>query len=307
MARLTLLLPPAARFAGLPLPPALAQALGRADRMRHAAGESAQLARHLPLLPQGWPAAALTRLLDAGEDDARRGVWLRADPAHLRPDINGARLLGVGATLGMDQADVDALLPALRPLFGDAGFALDAPHPARWYLRLPPGTPLPAFSSPDEALGDDVFEHAAQGEAARRWRALESEVQITLHNHPHNAARAAAGRVAVNALWFWGGGALPDAVSGHAPIIYSDDPAVLGAARLGKLQGMGVQAFRAEVEDALVDLRAQRDLRALVARWLVPAAGRAEAVFDFADGQVFCLRRGQRWRLWRRPLAAVPA
>lgn len=307
MARLTLLLPPAARFAGLPLPPALAQALGRADRMRHAAGESAQLARHLPLLPQGWPAAALTRLLDAGEDDARRGVWLRADPAHLRPDINGARLLGVGATLGMDQADVDALLPALRPLFGDAGFALDAPHPARWYLRLPPGTPLPAFSSPDEALGDDVFEHAAQGEAARRWRALESEVQITLHNHPHNAARAAAGRVAVNALWFWGGGALPDAVSGHAPIIYSDDPAVLGAARLGKLQGMGVQAFRAEVEDALVDLRAQRDLRALVARWLVPAAGRAEAVFDFADGQVFRLRRGQRWRLWRRPLAAVPA
>lgn len=307
MARLTLLLPPAARFAGIALPPALAQALGRADRARAEAGEAAQLARHFDLLPRAWPSAALTRLLDAGEADARHGPWLRVDPAHIRPDINGARLLGVGASLGLDAADAEALLPALRPLFGDAGFALDAPHPARWYLRLSPGTPLPAFSSPDIALGDDVFEHTAQGEAARRWRALESEVQVVLHNHPHNAARAAAGRVAVNALWFWGGGALPDAVSGHAPIIYSDDPAVLGAARLGKLQGMGVQAFRDEVEDALVDLRGQRDVRALVERWLAPAALRAEAVFDFADGQVFHLRRGQRWRLWRRALATVPA
>ncbi|WP_240126151.1 phosphoglycerate mutase [Thermomonas alba] len=304
MSRLTLLLPPSSRFAGIELPSALAQALGRADRLQVEPGESAQLARHFDLLPRGWPSAALTRLLDMGEADARHGPWLRADPAHIRPDINGARLLGVGASLGLDAADAEALLPALRPLFGDAGFILDAPHPARWYLRLPAGTPLPAFASPDIALGDDVFEHAPHGDAARRWRALESEAQVILHNHPHNAARAAAGRVAINALWFWGGGALPDTVSGHAPIIYSDDPAVLGAARLGKLQGMGVQAFRPEVEEALVDLRDQRDARALVQAWLLPALQRAELTCDFADGHLFRLRRGQRWRLWRRPLTA---
>ena len=307
MARLTLLLPATARFAGLPLPPVLAQALGRADRAQHGVGEPAQLARHLSLLPQGWPAAALTRLLDAGEDDARQGAWLRADPAHVRPDINGARLLGVGTTLGMDQADVDALLPALRPLFGDAGVQLDAPHPARWYLRLSPGTPMPAFSSPDEALGDDVFDHTPRGEAARRWRALESEVQITLHNHPHNAARLASGRVPINSLWFWGGGALPDAVSAVLPIVLSDDPAVLGAARLGKLQGMPLPASLPTDGDALVDLRGQRDGRGLVERWLLPALGSGEVSMDFADGVVFTLRLGQRWRLWRRPLSALPA
>lgn len=307
MARLTLLLPAAARLAGLPLPPALAQALGRADRAQHAAGEPAQLARHLALLPQGWPAAALTRLLDAGEDDARQGAWLRADPAHVRPDINGARLLGVGATVGMDQADAEALLPALRPLFGDAGLQLDAPHPARWYLRLSPGTPLPAFSSPDEALGDDVFDHAPRGEAARRWRALESEVQITLHNHPHNAVRLASGRVPINSLWFWGGGALPDAVSATHPTVFSDDPAVRGAARLGNLQGMPLPASLESEADALVDLRGQRDGRGLIERWLLPAVGSGDVTFDFADGVMFTLRPGQRWRLWRRPLSALPA
>ncbi|HEY1069634.1 MAG TPA: phosphoglycerate mutase [Thermomonas sp.] len=307
MARLTLLLPATARFAGHPLPPALARALGRADRAHHDAGESAQLARHLTLLPLGWPAAALTRLLDTGEGDARQGAWLRADPAHVRPDINGARLLGVGATVGMDQADVEALLPALRPLFGDAGLQLDAPHPARWYLRLSPGTPMPMFSSPDEALGDDVFDHAPRGEAARRWRALESEVQITLHNHPHNAARLASGRVPINSLWFWGGGALPDAVSATHPTVFSDDPAVRGAARLGKLQGMPLPASLPAHGDALVDLRGQRDVRSLVEHWLLPALAGREATFDFADGVVFALRSSQRWRVWRRPLAAFAA
>lgn len=307
MARLTLLLPVAARFGGITLPPALAKALGRADRAQLDAGEPSQLARHFDLRPRGWPAAALTRLLDAGDADTPGVSWLRADPAHIRPDINGARLLGVGANLGMDQADVDALLPALRPLFGDAGFILDAPHPARWYLRLPDGTPLPAFASPDQALGDDVFDHAPRGESARRWRALESEVQITLHNHPHNAARLASGRVPVNALWCWGGGALPDAVSAGVPVVYSDDPAVLGAARLGKLQGMPLPAFEDIHGDALIDLRSQRDAHALLERWLLPASARAEATFDFADGLAFIVRPGQRWRVWRRPLAALSA
>lgn len=307
MARLTLLLPAASRFAGIALPPALAQALGRADRRQADPGEAELLARHFDLRPRGWPAAALTRLLDAGQGEARGATWLRADPAHIRPDINGARLLGIGANLGMDQADVDALLPALRPLFGDAGFALDAPHPTRWYLRLPAGTPLPAFAPPEQALGDDVFDHAPRGDVARRWRALESELQITLHNHPHNAVRLASGRVPVNALWFWGGGNLPDAVSAGVPTVYSDDPAVLGAAGLGKLRGMPLPAFEQVEADALVDLRGQRDVRALLAGWMVLAAARGEVIFDFADGLTFVLHPGQRWRIWRRALPTLPA
>ena len=56
----------------------LAKVLGCADRIQTDAGESAQLARHFDLLPRGWPAAALTRLLDAGEDDARHGAFDRS-------------------------------------------------------------------------------------------------------------------------------------------------------------------------------------------------------------------------------------
>ena len=308
-ANLTLLLPPASRFAGIALPATLAKALGRADRATLEAGRQAQLARQFQLLPNRWAEAALTRVVDTDEADARLSGWLRADPAYIRPDINGARLLGIGDALGIEQADVEALLPALRPLFGDAGFTLDAPTPSRWYLRLPREAKLPAFASPDDALGDDVFEHIVDGPEARRWRVLASEAQVTLHNHPRNAQRIAAGKVPINSLWFWGGGLLPDSIASGFPTVFSDDVLLHGIARIGKLAAMPMNAATPDIADALVDLRAVRDPRAVVESWLAPVAASVstrEAVFDFADGQVFTLRANQRWRFWRKPLA-LPA
>ena len=308
-ANLTLLLPPASRFAGIALPATLAKALGRADRATLEAGRQAQLARQFQLLPNRWAEAALTRVVDTDEADARLSGWLRADPAYIRPDINGARLLGIGDALGIEQADVEALLPALRPLFGDAGFTLDAPTPSRWYLRLPREAKLPEFVSPDDALGDDVFEHIPDGSEARRWRVLSSEAQVTLHNHPRNAQRIAAGKVPINSLWFWGGGLLPDSIASGFPTVFSDDVLLHGIARIGKLDAMPMKDATLDIDDALVDLRAVRDPRAVVESWLAPVAASVstrEAVFDFADGQVFTLRANQRWRFWRKPLA-VPA
>ena len=304
MPRLTLLLPDTAKFAGIALPATLAKALGKSDRATRDAGRQAQLARQFQLLPNRWAEAALTRVADA-----RLSGWLRADPAYIRPDLNGARLLGIGDALGIGQADVDALLPTLRPLFGDAGFTLDAPTPSRWYLRLPREAKLPAFASPDDALGDDVFEHIVDGPEARRWRVLASEAQVTLHNHPRNAQRIAAGKVPINSLWFWGGGLLPDSIASGFPTVFSDDVLLHGIARIGKLAAMPMNAATPDIADALVDLRAVRDPRAVVESWLAPVAASVstrEAVFDFADGQVFTLRANQRWRFWRKPLA-VPA
>lgn len=313
MPRLTLLLPATHRFAGAALPQPLARALGRADRARGNTGDEAQLSRHFRLLPDRWSQAALTRAADAGIDDATPHAWLRADPAYIRPDINGARLLAIGHTLGIDQADVDALLPALRPLFGDAGFTLDAPHPSRWYLRLPREARLPAFASPEAALGEDVFDHDAFATSrdvpeARRFRVLLSEAQVVLHNHPHNAARAAAGKVPFNALWFWGGGVLPDSIAGTAPTLYSDDPLLHGMARVGRLQAMPLDAFANADAEALVDLRSTRDPRALLERWMpsvIDAVPNREVALDFADGAQFVLLPNQRWRFWRRPLTSL--
>lgn len=305
MASATLLLPARARFAGA-LPAQVGKALGRADRAQGESGERAQLRRHFQLVPDHWPVAALTRQLDAG--DAAGGRWLRADPAYLAPDMTGARLLAHGPALGLDASDVAALLPALKPLFGDAGLLLDAPEPSRWYLRLPSDSPLPDFAAPEDVVGDDLFGHLPHGDTGRRWRALFTEAQVLLHQHPWNAQRAAQGKPAVNALWFWGQGVLPQSVRTVYRQVRSRDDL------LRALSGQaGVPESIEEGVDALVDLRHLKSRAMLVDEALMPLLAElrggklAQVVLDFQDGTQFTLRPGQRWRLLRRALPQLDA
>lgn len=305
MASATLLLPAPARLIGQGLPADVARALGRADHGKLEAGEAAQLYRHFRLIPAGWPVAALTRDLDA--NDAAAATWLRADPAFISPDINGARMLSYGEALELTVEDTQQLLPALKPLFGDAGFPIDAPHPSRWYLRLPLESQLPAFAPPESALGDDLFAHLPQGDGGRRWRALLTEAQVILHAHPWNARRLQQGKPAVNSLWFWGAGRLPTVVSTPFKQVKSGEPLLRALARAA---GVGTGEVGDDV-DALVDLRHLRSLETLCRDALQPllaelAAGRLAALdLDFEDGTQYALRRDQRWRLWRSPLTRI--
>lgn len=300
------LLPARQRFGGQELPHDVARWLGRADRRDAGAGERAQLMRHFDLLPRAWPVAALTRAFDA--DDARLSSWLRADPAYVRADLGGARLLASGDALQLDAAEAEALVAGLRPAFGDAGMPIDAPHPARWYLRLPREAKLSPMASPADALGEDLFDHLPEGPEGRRWRALLSEAQVLLHQHPVNAARVAAGKPPVNSLWFWGGGVLPDHVSTPHATVHSDEVTVRALAKAAQVSGVDLPA-RFEGQGGLFDLRPLRDLAQVGEAWLEPAfaalhAGAlASVVLDCEDGAMWHLVASQRWRFWRRPMA----
>lgn len=309
MGTATLLLPPRARFGGQRLSQSSAQWLGRADR-EDIGGDP--LARAFDILPRGWPVAAVTRQRDAG--DATGSAWLRADPVFIQPDINGARLLAHGDALQLTARDAAALLPALKPLFGDVGFPIDAPAPGRWYLRLPEGARLPAMADPAQALGADLFDHLPEGDDGRRWRALLSEAQVVLHNHPHNSERVAAGLAPINSLWFWGAGRMPDHVCSAFGTVLSDDDALQA---FGAAAGAGSTSLPDRWSSAngsrLVDLRHGRDLTGLDRDWLAPLLADLQArrldaaTLEFADGHTLRLRRHQRWRFWRRPLRSFVA
>ena len=307
----TFLLPARIRLGGQALTRPIAQALGRADREDREPGERAQLLRHFDVLPRGFPVAALTRAFDA--NDATLGAWVRADPAYVRPDLTGARLLASGDALRLDAQEAEAFVSALRPSFGDAGMPIDAPRPARWYVRLPREAKLPPMASPEEALGEDLFEHLPEGPEGRRWRALLSEAQVILHQHPLNAARAAAGKPPVNSLWFWGGSVLPDHVTTRHAQVHSDEVTLRALAKAAGVEGSNASLPVSGMRVGLFDLRAERDLGVLLSGWLQPAldalrAGDLAAVhLDCEDGACFTLTRSQRWRFWRKPVTAIDA
>ncbi|MEN1956531.1 phosphoglycerate mutase [Luteimonas changyuni] len=300
---ITLLLPAAARLGRQRLSAASMKLLGRGrPGPSGAPGRRAQLLRHFPLHGEGWPIAALSRQAELG--DAAGSAWLRADPVWLRPDINGVRLLAHGEALALTREDCDQLLPALRPLFGDAGFELDAPDPARWYLRLPKDAKVPEFSDPGDALGEDIFDHLDISPEGRRWRSLESEAQVTLHNHPLNARRVARGQAPVNALWFWGGGRLPAASGRDGATGFSDDDTARAlAAASGRGQPLPA---RFTGEPGVYDIEGTRDLQWIEGEWLLPAlealraGGIGTLCLDDGDGWRLALKRAHLLRVWRR-------
>jgi hypothetical protein len=307
---LTLLLPSWSRIVGRESAPTLLRWLARGDRGADApAGRDAALRRCFEFIGPSLPVAALTRSLDA--NDAATAQWLRADPAYVMADAVTVRLLACG-NLELTDTEVDGFGQALKPLFGDAGFLLETTRPDRWYVRCPREALLPTFSSPADALGDDLAQHLPEGDSAQRWRALLNEAQIILHQHPLNAQRARSGLAPVNSLWFWGAGNLPQWVRSDLACVYSDDEIATALARLAnvacteKLPGEFATAESADENTCLVDLAGQRNAGVLENPWFVPIGaalrrGKIAALhLFFESGEWVTVKRAHRWRFWRR-------
>jgi len=175
------------------------------------------------------PVAALSALGDGL--DAAGGWWLCADPVHLVADRDQLYLSACN-TLGVTQGEADELVAELNRLYAEDGWRFIAAAPGRWYLRLP--GPLAMRTMPTgAAMGCRVGEVLPQGDDALVFQRAMTEIQMLLHASPVNARRSEQGQLAVNSLWFWGGGELPQAVgeSGWDRVV-TDDPLARGLAGL---------------------------------------------------------------------------
>jgi hypothetical protein len=159
---------------------------------------------------QDWPVAPLTLGLDGG--DPGNDYWLRADPVHFAARRDRITLLDAGLLnpRAEDAAEFAALLN--RHFTGDQ-LVFQAPHPARWYLKVP-GTPRLSTHELSLSAGRDVATLMPTGEDSPRWRRVLTEVQMLLHDHTLNQQREARGELPINSIWLWGGGRRP-AVSGR--------------------------------------------------------------------------------------------
>lgn len=285
--------------------PAFRHWLSRGDRLPDAEDARATVLRDLfRFTAEAIPAAALRHHCHAG--DAAGGSWLCADPAYVRSEATGARLMAcpVGDVSG---SEAEALAAALRPLLEEAG-KLHVDAPDEWCVRLD-GDTTATFTDPADALGASLIECLPEDAAARTWRRLFNEIQIALHAHPVNAARIAARKLPVNALWFWGAGTLPDSVDTHLAVVASTDDVVRGLAKLSgaiRVEPLPAALETADVHgDALLDLErlgggeSVAGWRTAFERWL--RERRFDAItLTFADGERFRLRQAHRLRFWRR-------
>ncbi|NBD95706.1 MAG: hypothetical protein GVY11_04425 [Gammaproteobacteria bacterium] len=166
------------------------------------------------------PVAALTRRWDRPDD--AEGIWLRADPVGLVPDLAAVWL------------QTDECYPpgpwreALDEMLAEEGLALELNDQGRGYIRLD-AVPLVRFAPPWTLAGNSLEHCLPAGEDARRWRRLLNDTQVILQQHKQG--REAADPVP-GSLWFWGAGALPaqDSVVPRIRRIVTDGPILSGLA-----------------------------------------------------------------------------
>ena len=236
------------------------------------------------------PRAAFARL-GAGLD--ARGCWSELELVHLAPTLDSMRFMRLlGAAL--HDAERDALLEALAPRLAGSGARLDL---ARRQLLW--STPLATLDAHPAMLdGRDARDAFDAQRAAPDYQRLLLDLQMLLHAHPVNAARATRGAPPANALWCHGSGALPPTRDARFAAASGEDPLLAGLAQwMGcayavepRTTAPGVTVVHAEdVGESVAEALDALAAGAFAALWL-----------HLAPHGTWRVGRGARWRFWRR-------
>jgi hypothetical protein len=272
------------------------------------------------------PVAPLTLLADGMAPGNH--YWLRADPVHLK--VAGDRLVLVDAAgFGIAREEAAALAETLNADFASGQTRLFALNPARWHLRVPAApqietTPLP------EVRARSIHDLLPRGRDGAGWRSRLNEIQMLLHEHPVNRAREERGALPVNAIWLWGGGALPHDLHNPFTTIWAEDALARG---LAQACGASAQPLPEDAGQCLAMIdrpgeylvvltqlcasAAYGDIaawRGAVARleyaWFAPLArwlklGRQRQLSIYAVDRIrsfqVSVKRADTWKFWHRP------
>ncbi|MBS1191978.1 MAG: hypothetical protein H6R10_3770 [Rhodocyclaceae bacterium] len=277
------------------------------------------------------PFGALRLLGEPATDldfDARDGFWLCADPVHLRFHHERIILADAGAfEVGGDEAR--ALAAALNQEFADVG-RFHVADSRRWYLQLSTSA---AFAAPplSAVAGRRIEAELPADPHNSTLRSWLNEAQMFLHSHPVNASRASTGQPAINSLWLWGAGCLPDISNcGHDGVL-SADPLAVGLARAAGIQAhskpSGLDDVFARTAAGSAQLVVLNDLLApviyedsrgwrtalerLEEHWFAPLRsnlGRRVTGATLITPTIYglltwTLKSADRWKIWRRPMS----
>lgn len=294
--------------AGSPRVRSLERWLARADLARDTArGRHGWLAHAFGLEP--LPVAALERL---GDNARHEGTWMRADPVHLRVEGDALRLYDA-SMLGVTAGEAAAFAASLQQHFAADGMVFSTPAPDRWLVKLDSGD-APSTTAIDDAVGRNVF-GLLPGD--KKWRNALTEAQMILSGHEANALREAEGKPAVNSVWFWGGGALPDARTRPYAAVYANDALTRGlaawsGAKTAPLPG-GLDEVDLHRSDDPILVALPSGATAFEERWFAPLGhaverfDRVRLVLPSATATVIAtLTAASRWR-WFRPSKPLSA
>jgi hypothetical protein len=278
--------------------------------------------------PATIAATALAQPIHAGATS----VWL-AEPLHLTLSLRGVHLPHHGR-LRLDAMTRQRLSDDFVATFAPAGLRLMPLEAGDFVLT---GTlPLEDVLTVDPArwLGASLAEALPRGAGSRAVRALASEIELWLHEHPLNLERARARQPTIGTLWLWGAGPPPAANATFASqmpatslTLFGDDPYVAGLAKLNGLRARSLprtlaEALPARARRTLCIIEAFADgaaaatpleaLEAFERDWIAPALaavvrGELTQLTLIGNDRSLAFAARHRLRFWRAPRKALEA
>ncbi len=271
------------------------------------------------------PAGPGVRATVTGKPPA--GTWACARAVHLATAIEHLRL--AAEDVDMQAGESAALVEDINRHLEGRGFTLHVqPHAADWMLECP-GSIECSSVEPGLAAGRSVRDLMPAGRDGARIRSLVNEIQMLLHEHPVNLARAARGRPAINTMWPWGFGRFEEMDDVSLPTLYTDDAWLSGVWGLHGARARPLDEFAGQVDadghavlvagsrppqvgvpaDASGGALAWAERTCLAPALAALCSGAVGGVDVLLGGRACAVGRGARLRFWRRskPLAEALA
>ena len=259
------------------------------------------------LAPRGGLAAHAAGPCLRALDDARgeHVTWAALRPVHLLTAIDHLQV--ADRPLDLDANESAAIATDLSRHFAGDGLPFHVGRRRDWLVGLDRELRCETVA-PDALPGRNLRDLMPRGEHASAVAAFINEVQMLLHEHPVNVARAARGVATVNALWPWGYGRSAAHAPLALPVLCTDDDWLDGAWRLHGVDAQRIASLGALIEggahDVLVgwsDVVDAVEVERLCFEPLVEALGRVDVAVELLIGQRECRIDGRaRHRFWRR-------
>ena len=180
------------------------------------------------------PVGAISYLLFKGGDPLNS--WkMRADPVVIQPNRDHLLLMG-NAGLEISLQEAQQIVQDINSTYADTPWTLETLTPKQWIISQEKPQRLKTHSL-SEVSGKNINDYLPSGEDEKSWHVLMNELQMFLHAHPANQHRQMQGLPAVNSLWFWGSGTLPEVPGNEKPFVqcWSNETISLGLARLSNI------------------------------------------------------------------------
>ncbi len=157
--------------------------------------------------PDGCIPWAAWQVQQSGRDPGN-DAWAWVTPCHWQVASDHI-VMGHPQQLGLDGADSQALLAAMKPYFEQDGITLEYHAPTLWLARSEVFRGL-ATASLDRVQGRPLDDWMLRTPQTAPLRRLQQEMQMLLYTHAVHDERVRGGQLPVNSFWISGTGALPE-------------------------------------------------------------------------------------------------